>query len=402
MGNPYGQAFAVAQTTFGLALETTRGTAPAGGITTYLPVMQPKYKPDLTLLQDKTLQGSMVDTYSLVPGMRYDTEAWNSYPYMDTFPNLVRALLGSSDTLTAAPTGTTLSAAAVVGATTISTAASIPATSWIVLGGAAYPETHLVTAVTGSGPYTLTLQTPVLYAQPSGAAVTGLTKHQFSLLNNSTAGNQPPSYTLADFDGDQWRILTASQLDKLTIKGAGNDLATYDCNWFGNPAVSPVTAGISTPTASFSSAEAVPSWTTMALVNGTQLAYVEDWEFDFGRGVKPIPAVTGTQEYYMYFAGPLTASGKITVVEPAGAPQLTQYEDGTTLTLDFTIYDIKSGYALNLHSTQAKFVTGDLTRSKEWVEADLTFDPLPSAADALAGGVSPVLVTCANGVTTAY
>jgi hypothetical protein len=49
-----------------------------------------------------------------------------------------------------------------------------------------------------------------------------------------------------------------------------------------------------------------------------------------------------------------------------------------------------------------KFATGDLDRSKEWVEVPLEFDPIPSSEDALAGGVSPIVCTVANATTTEY
>src|SRR5208283_1375626 len=141
---------------------------------------------------------------------------------MDSFPLLLMGVLGSPDTKTAAPANTTLYAPATAGATSISTVASIPAGSYVVIAGGSPGtiETHVTgTPSTSGSPYTIPLVFPLIYSQLSGATVTGLTKHQFSLLNNSpSTGNQPPSFTISDFGGEtSWRQLTSSQLDGINL-----------------------------------------------------------------------------------------------------------------------------------------------------------------------------------------
>lgn len=388
-------AYAVPQTKIGLALEATRGTPVAP--TYQIPVKSPKLKPDLTLIADQTLQGSMVQTYNEIPGLRYDSHGWDSYPYLDSFPLFVCGEFGSTDGLTAAPASTTLAAAAAAGASSVSLTASVAAGSWVVIGSGLTQESHKVTAVTGTGPYSATLDFALRFAQASGATVTGLTGHQFSLLNNAGSGNQPPSMTISDYDGEEWRQFAAAQLDKLTIKGNATGLVDYTCSFFANPFTNPAA-----PSLSMTSTPAVPSWTTSFMIGGTLLDYVEEWEIDFARGVKPIPAFTGTQEYFLYFAGPMAASVKMTVIEQSGAPELTKYLNGTVDSLDIYVQDVTAGNVLHLHSTDSVFTTGALDRSKEEVTAQLDVELLPSAADATAGGVSPCTVTIANGVATAY
>ena len=382
MPTPYGAAYAVAQTTLGMALETTKGTPVQPTI--WLPIRAPKYTPDRMFLPDQSLQGSMVTTYNLTPGMRYDKHGWDSYPYLDTFPHMVRAELGSPDTVTAAPTSTTLTAGTTPGATTISTAASVAAGSFITFGSQSLGnvESHKVVSVAGS--YTLTLATSVVYTHASGVAVTGLTKHVFSLLNNAGSGNQPPTYTITDYDGEEWRQMAACQMDKLTIKGNATALVDYTTDWMGNPSITPTT-----PTASFSTAQPVPTWSSALVIGGTQSTDVEDWEVDLGRGTKPIPAVTGTLEYFEYFAGPITSSTKFTVVETSGAPELTQFQNGVNQTFDLFLSDVVNGYIMEIRSESMIYKTGELTRSKEYVQATLTGELLPTATDATAGGVSP-------------
>lgn len=390
-----GTAYAVAQTQVGLAIESVRGTPVAP--TWWIPVKSPKYKIDQGMIDDQSLQGSMVEVYDTVRGLRYDSHGWTQAPYLDSLPLLMRALLGSTDTVTAAPANTTLAAAATVGSSTISTTATIPAGSYIVLGSGYGIETHLTTAVSGTGPYTVTLAYPLSYAQASGSAVTGLTKHQVGLLNNGGPGDQPPSVTITDFDGERTRQLAAAQLSKFDIKVTPTGLVEATTEWFANAATSP--AG---PTPSFTQTQAPPGWSGQMSVGGSQVTYYTDAEISLDRKVKPIPTVSANGAYFAYFASPLSLSIKFTVVEQAGAPELTSFANGTTTSFDLTVADVSSGFAANFHSSRARFKMGELDRGKDWVEAQVTLQPLPSATDATSGGTSPMVVTVANATTTAY
>lgn len=392
---PASTAYAVAQSQLGAAVEVTRGTAVAP--TAWLPYLSPDYHPNLTQLEDKGMRGSMVDVYDLIPGMRYDELGFSGYPYLDTFPLLLRALLGSTDGVTVAPANTALSSAAAVGATTIQTTATVAAGSYIVIGSGGTVETHKTATVTGTGPFTLTLATPLVYAQPNAATVTGLTQHKIGLLNNAGAGNQPPSLTLTDYDGEEWRQITGAQMDSLSLKWAATQMIEYQAKFLGNPATTP-----SAPSASYTSEHAPAAWTSTVSLGGTQVGYLIDGEVNLARGTKPIPGLTGTQAPFMLFAGPLSTSGKLTVVEQSGATQLSTFTQAQSQGLDITWFDIYSGHALNLHFSTMRFKTGKLVRSKEWVEAELEFVGLPSAGDAVAGGVAPLTATVANTTATSY
>jgi hypothetical protein len=186
-------------------------------------------------------------------------------------------------------------------------------------------------------------------------------------------------------------------LDELTLKGNATGLVDYTCTWFANASTTP-----SAPTPSMTDVRPPPGWTAAISIGGTQIPYVVDWEMDLKRGVKPIPALTGTQEYFQFFADVLQSTGKITVIEQSGAPQITQYLNGDTQSLDITLYDLASGFAMNLHSTNTMWKTADVDRSKPEVEVPLEFQMLPSAADAKAGGVSPIICTVANDLTSVY
>jgi hypothetical protein len=364
--------------------------------------MGPKYKPDLQLLPDEGLRSSMVTLYDEVPGLRFDSHGWDSYPYMDTLPVFLEAILGSKDTLTAAPASTVLVAEAAAGATKIITEKTIAEGSYVTIGTPGSTiETHLTKTVTekGAKEFEVELAYSLGFKHANGATVTGLTKHQFSLLNNAPAeGNQPPSWTLSDFGGEtNWRQLPAAQLDSLVISGAADSLPKMATNWFANAAVTP-----SAPSPSFSTAEAPPGWTVVASIGGTRIGYLASWEFDLKRNVKNVPAITGTQNFYQHYAGAIVATAKVTLLEDPNATWLTAYENGTLESIDLTLSDVQNGWAANLHSTKAKFTSGELDRSKEYVEVPLDIQLIPSAEDALAGGVSPIIATVANARTEEY
>lgn len=388
-------AFSSSQTVVQVGIETTRGVAASTKFA--VPIKSPKYKPNQLVIPDDTMQGTMVKVYGQVNGLRYDGHGWDSYPYLDNFPVFACAELGSTDKLTVAPTTTKLKTATTVGATTIKTVATLSAGVWITIGTTPSTiETHRVKSVATT---TATLTYPVLYVHAATTTVKGLTGHSFSLLNNAGTGNQPPSCTIWDTDGERCRELLAAQLDDLTIKGNATGFVDYTTSWFANPAVK-----VSEPTPSFTTKVPPPGWTFVGSIGTSRLRTIEDWQFDLKRGVKPIPALTGTQEYFQYFAGLLEATGKITFVEQATSPQLTEFLNTTTKTFDFQMFDTKSGWALRLHSTKAKFKAGEVDRSQEWVRVPMTFQCLPSSTDAVTGGGgrSPIQITVANTQTTAY
>jgi hypothetical protein len=462
----YFSALPVPETTVGIAFETVRGTPVEPAY--WIPVQSPKYKPDLKMLPDEGLRGSMVKIYDEIPGLRMDTHAWDQHPYLDTLPVLLKALLGSDDSFTIAPlismeleveakigdkkvevdavvstregdtitiepggtnpetrlvakvvgkelqfaaalehahlvdvvvtTAIELVVEAVAGASKIIINEAVADGSWITIGG----ETHQLGDVDElkPGEWEAILVYPLGSTHAAKALVLGLNQHGFSLLNNEPAeGNQPVSCTLTDFGGEEaWRQLAAAQLNAINISGAADALPKLVVDWFANGAVAPKGA----PSPSFSGVSAPAGWTMQASIGGTQIGYLVTWEMDLKRNVKPVPAITGTQAYYQFFAGPLEVTSKLVVLEDPKATWLAAYEAGTPESLDLTLTDVTSGFALNLHSSKSKILTSDLDRTKEWVEVPLEFQLLPTAADALAGGVSPIVATVANGTATEY
>jgi hypothetical protein len=83
----------------GIIPEVTRGTTPASGTVQYIPTMDPHISPMLTWLNDPALRGSPVENYDQVPATRHDEVDFKCYLYNDTFPIILRGILGSTDTV---------------------------------------------------------------------------------------------------------------------------------------------------------------------------------------------------------------------------------------------------------------------------------------------------------------
>lgn len=390
-----GVAYPTSLTEIGIALELTKGTL-AAAPTYMVPVKAPKYKPDQAYIPAETLQGSMVLIQDEVQGMRYDSHGWDAPPYLDSFPILVCAELGSSDTYGVAGSPTTLTiGGAAAGATTFTTAANLTTGNIVVLdSGNSNQETAIIKLASGA---TNTLLYPLVYSHSGYATVTPLNTHSFSVNNNKGQG-QPPSCSIWDNDSEQWRTLTASQLDELTIKGNATGLTDYTTTWFTNAAATNAAA----PVTGYTTVPTPPPWTTQCLLGSSGIQTVVDWSFNFKRGVKPIPALTGSTAYLEYFAGPLQSGAKITFVEQSSSPYLNDYLTGVKQALDIITFDRASGDLIQIHSSSALFTTGELDRSKEWCEVMCDVQLLPTSTDATQGGRSPVKITIANAVASAY
>lgn len=82
---------------WGIAAESTYATA--ASISTMTPINSPKVSPNVKWLMDGDFRGSPVTTYDNVAGVFAATFDGKTYTYTDTYPNLLRAALGSTDTV---------------------------------------------------------------------------------------------------------------------------------------------------------------------------------------------------------------------------------------------------------------------------------------------------------------
>lgn len=85
----------------GLGKETTYGTA-AAAPTAWVPLVSPKWVPHLLELDDTAFVGNMARLQQRVPGVRYDTIDYETFPLLDsTFQHFIN-IYGGADTVTGA------------------------------------------------------------------------------------------------------------------------------------------------------------------------------------------------------------------------------------------------------------------------------------------------------------
>lgn len=223
--------YMTANSYFGLAPETTYGTPVAIG--TFTPVDSPKVVTELTWLDDSAFRGSPVEHYDQVPGVikgMYDAKV---YLYADVYPNLIRAALGSTDSVGASV------------AVTNSAGASVPA----------YP-------------------------------------HTIGVLNSPNTGSQAPSYTIVNNSVDNPYQISAARLTDLAISVAVDAAVENTFSFVGNAA-----SVVASVTANESTQHLVPSWNCSASIGGASVAVIESLEINIKRNTTSIHTVGSQAPY---------------------------------------------------------------------------------------------------------
>ena len=236
--------------------------------------------------------------------------------------------------------------------------------------------------VTGSGPYT----------------------HAIKLYNNATNGSQPRSFSIMDFDGANYFVMTGAQADSLAITFGAEAAAEATVKFFANPYTSSTTAPTPFTSLSLSTEHMIPAWDTVISVAGTTFTYISTGELNLAR--QPIFTL-GTQAPHVNFAGPLEVTGKFTAVVDSNADTWSTTASATALTRSpqtvvITMTDPNdTGHSFAVTMTSVQFQDVKRTRGKEYTEVEVSFTANANATDA-STGYSPIATTTINGVSTAY
>jgi len=376
-----------------LGVETTKGTLSSA--LKSVPLDAPQITPQQKRLRDAALRGSPIDLYGMVAGVRNDMYDCKGNVFADTFPILLRSFLGSPDMVTAAPTNTTLAAGATAGAATISTVATIPAGSAITFGTAPTAESHVVSAVSGSGPFTVTLTQPVHYNQLSGIPVAGLTAHKIGIQNDQV-GSQPPGVSLQHFDGANAFQLLAGQGDELDINFGTEEAFSFTAKWLAQAFTT-----ISTPSPSFSTEIFVPAWSGQSTLNGTTSAVINTGKLNIKRGTEAI-FTQGQQSPHALFAGPCAVSGDMTFVVESGDTTLTTALATGTIPVILNLVDPNTGHFVHLQMSAVQLYDPKRTEGKIYTEVATSFVAEGNATDAVTGGEAQIVATVGNAQSAAY
>jgi len=244
-------------------------------------------------------------------------------------------------------------------------------------------------------------------------------QHVIGLYNDATHGSQPLSYSIMDFDGANYFLVSGAQAESLNITFGAEASADGTIKFFGNPYVSSTTAPA--PFTSFSYVEEsgehpIPAWDTSISIGGTTYNYISTGELKIDRKTKPIFTM-GAQAPYTNFAGPVEVTGKFTAVinstadtfstTAGGNFALTRSPEPMTITLTDP-NDITSGtnHSIALQLSAVQFHDVKRTRGKEYTEVEVSFTANGNTTDTPSGtgylGYSPIKTTIVNAQTTAY
>jgi hypothetical protein len=366
---------------------------------------EPKPKPDLKMLEDKSWRGWMGEDQDFIPGPYTTTFDWdgNAYPDIIGFP--IVGVLGdvSYSGSAVAPTGA-LAAASVVGATAVSSSVSIPSGTLIQIDAGLLSEVVTTTgAPTGTGPYNIPV--PALkyaHAGPTpgpAAAITAInTAGPFTTLASvlNTGTGQPPSYAITDAYGPATRQYPGIVFTEFGLKASAAGLLTYSAKCLGLPETT-----TSSPTASYSAERAIAAYSGAVTLGGTSTNIVEDMELTVKRDAEGIQAVDGLQAPRQIWGAMVSADGKMTITVEDEAQYLNFINNSQpSLDLNYAFGSGVNARQVKFHMTKAAYTAVAIARGKKWVQLDVTFKGRFNTTDVgPSGGASPIAVTLQNAIT---
>lgn len=377
--------------TLGLGKETTPNTyiVPSMGI----PFTKADFEDPIAPLRDESVRGNDTVVQGIYPGPQHATWSIDCLAYPDLLGHFLCGTIGP-DTVTAG-VSTTLSSASTAGATSISVAATIPLNSIIKIDTGANLEYAKVTAVSGSGPYTLTVTTsssgPVglTYAHNSSVAVVSQTTHTFK-QSPSTA---IPTYSFTVYDTTQTLGYVGAKMTDLQIKIDPNAAVSLTVNALAFP-------GTTQSLASETYSPYVPGlgWTWTQTQLGTATTRGKTLDLTIKRAGEAINSSDGTQGPREIFVGALECDGTYKAIFENQTDMNTflNYTQGAVVATVSSPISM-GGQSLALTMSKSGWTTGKRDLSQPYVQADFSISGIYNTTDG--GAVSAVL---SNFQTAAY
>lgn len=374
----------------GIAKEATVGTWVAP--TAWIPFTKASFEDAFTPIKDTSIRGNDTVMQGLYQGVVHAEWSIDVMAYPDITGHFLRGVIGP-DTVTAG-VSTTLSAATTAGATTITTAATIAAQSYIQIDTGANLEYARVTAVSGVGPFTLTVTGAgasggLLFAHASAVAVVSQTTHVFK--QNAAAAKA--TYSLTVYDTTQWLSYSDAVFSDIGIKVDPKGVVTLAAKLMTFPYV------IQSPqTAAFTNPDPILGWEWNMTNGGAASTRGLTYDLNIKRGIDVIHSSDGIQAPREIFQGALEATGTYKAIfeNQLDMNLYTQYtQSPTTATFVQPISRGAAGLALTL--SKSGYEKGKREWGSNYVEASFTIDGLYNATD---GGA--VQATLTNFVTSSY
>lgn len=263
-----------------------------------------RFRDRITQLYDTTIRARDVTDYQdIAQGMYASDWTVNTLAYGDWAGWLFRAVVGPDQYTPGVVT--TFAAGAAPGATTISLAAAPASGSVLQLGAGSTLEYVQAGTVTGAGPYSVPVTSPVTglrYAHGSGDAAQSQAVHLFQ--QNRVVGQAWPSYSLTTDDGAETLGWPGCILGSLTIKVTAQDRVSFATTWNGFPPVAEASF-----TEAESSVQAPSGWGWQITTAGGTSTRGLSLDLTIARELTPRPMLNGQQAPYLIFPGALRTTG---------------------------------------------------------------------------------------------
>lgn len=382
----------------GMAKETTWGS-PVSVPTVSWTTDKPSVTDKIDAIWDRSIRGIRAEAQALSFGAGHSEIDLPDMPfYGDDSGNLFMAILGT-DTMTPASgstqkTGTI--AAASAGATTltyttVAGAGPVAGDYFTILDSTNGNEIVNVTAVAGTGPYTLTVPA-IKYAHGATTPASQLFQHVLT-LQNTTA---PPSYTLLKYDA---LVATARQWagiywTELALKYTNPGSLTADIKGTGK-----LGSEVASFTPSYSAQPFFVPWQTSFTLAGVANARIVDFEFDLKAPSTQIFGMNATQSPTAAVPGRVSLTGKFTIA-PDDYTEFNYYLNNTQPT---TVVTMDNGSnRCTIQMTKTGFVDPvTLDHSSDHTVISASYEAISNATDAGTGN-SPVKVVLLNQKSTSY
>ena len=344
--------FLTSNSYFGLAAETTRGTAATSGFV-YVPVDTPQVTPMQRFLRDEALRGSPVQTYDQIQGVRHDEYDFKTYLYADTFPNLLTSVLGGND------------------------------------------------LKTGAGPYTHVIA-PYMNAS-NGSQPKSYTLVDFDGANYFTmAGAQASDLTIT---------FGAEKAADATVKFVSNP---YTSGTTAPTGFSPTYSTEHMVPGWDVSVSIGGTASSQTVTGGTTINYVQDGEIKIDRKTAPIFTVNSTNGPRQNFAGPIEVTGRLLMVVDSNADLFSTGSTAYGLgyqpqPLVITLADPNdAGHSIAFQMSAVQFQDIKRQRGKAFTEIEVNYVATANANDVAGGSTthdtvySPIRTTTINSQTAVY
>lgn len=378
------------QAVLGIAKETTVGTYVPP--TAFLPFTKATFEDQYTTIKDTSVRANDSVQQGLYQGVVHAEWGIDLFAYPDVTGHFLRGIIGP-DTLTAGIT-TATSASSIAGATTLSTTASIAAQSYIQIDTAGLQEYAKVTAVSGVGPYTLTVQGAgtaggLLFAHSSAAAVVSQTTHTFK---QSTALPKA-TYSLSVYDTTGTLGYPDTVFSDLQIKIDPKGALTLSTKAKSFPGA---VQSVLTPT--YTAPDPILGWEWLMTNGGSASTRGLTLDLTVKRAVDVIHSSDGIQAPREIFQGAIEADGSYKAI----------FEDQSDLTIFLQNLQLpvtaalqaptaKGAASLTLTMSKSGWSKGVRDLSGNYVQASFTLSGLHNSTD---GGVIQAILK--NFVAAAY